>query len=113
MICDNCKIEKLITDFINSKNICYKCLYRIKLGKMSEKRTEKACLCRTCGNQIINKENEKKRQRTVFCSFECAERGHKKQLNNHWTRKVGQPGEISNGKSINYRSKQKDSWSDI
>ena len=103
MICDNCKIDKLITDFINSKNICYKCLYRLKLEKISQEQTNESFFCRICGNKIIKKENEKRRQRTVFCSCECAEQGHKDQLNNHWTRKVGQQQEGINGKSINNR----------
>lgn len=89
MICDNCKIDKLITDFINSKNICYKCLYRLKMEKISQKKTEKSLLCRTCGNPIINKENQRKRKRSIFCSYACAEEGHKNQLNNYWTKKIG------------------------
>jgi hypothetical protein len=79
----------LVTDFIKSENICYKCMYRQKIEKTIEKRTSNPTHCRTCGNEIINKKNLKKRQRTVFCSCECAEKGHKHQLNNHWTRQVG------------------------
>ncbi len=109
MICDSCKIDKLITDFIKSKNICYKCLYRLTIEKMKGKQIKKPVLCRYCGNKVITKKNVKKRQRTVFCSCECAEKGHKHQLNNHWTRKIGQQGEKSHGQSINYRSDQKDS----
>ena len=113
MICDNCKIYRLVSDFIKSKNICYKCMYRLNLEKMSEKETDKCVSCRTCGNKIITKKNMKKRQRTVFCSCACAEKGHKEQLNNHWTRKVGQKEEKINGKSINNRSEPKDSRSYI
>lgn len=104
MICDICKIDKLITDFINSENICYKCLYRIKIAKMSKKRTEPIANCRCCGEPIIRKKNERKRQRTVFCSVECAEKGHKDQLKNHWTKTLGQIPGISGGKSIKFRS---------
>jgi hypothetical protein len=104
LICNICKCEKLITDFINSENICYKCIYREKLEKSTGKRTEKVLNCRACGNEIILKKNAKKRQRTVFCSYECAEKGHKHQLNNHWTRKVSQNGETINGKPIINRS---------
>lgn len=88
MICDNCKIERLVTDFINNQKFCYHCVYRIKLQKMTEKRTPKPSLCRTCGNQVIQLENQKKRQRSVFCSRDCAQKGHKEQLINHWSRKI-------------------------
>jgi hypothetical protein len=88
MICFNCKIDRLFTDFINNQKFCYRCTYRIKLQKMMEKRTKKPVLCRTCGKKIIRKENDKKRQRTVFCSFECAEKGHKELVKNYWTRNI-------------------------
>ena len=84
MICYNCKKERKEKDFINNNKICYLCIYRIKTEKTREKRTS----CRTCGKKVIQLENQKKRQRTVFCSNECAEKGHKNQINNHWTRKV-------------------------
>jgi len=89
LICIICKVDKLVTDYIKSENICYKCIYRKKTEKKTEKRTTKRGHCRTCGNEIIKKINLNKRQRTVFCSFECAEKGHKHQLTNHWTRQVG------------------------
>lgn len=88
MICDNCKVERLITDFINNQKFCYRCEYRIKLEKSTEKRTKKPALCRTCGNEVTIESDAKKRQRTVFCSCECAEKGHKEQLNKYWTRKI-------------------------
>jgi hypothetical protein len=88
MICDNCKSERLVTDFINNQKFCYHCVYREKVEKSPENQTEKKRLCRTCNNEIIRKKNEKKRQRSIFCSRECASLGHKNQLSNHWTRKV-------------------------
>jgi hypothetical protein len=88
MICDNCKIERLSSDFINNQNFCYHCMYRIRVQKASGIRTREVRYCRTCGDEIIHEENQKKRQRTVYCSCECAAKGHKHQLNNHWTRKV-------------------------
>jgi hypothetical protein len=89
MICDSCKVDRLVSDFINNQKFCYQCMYRIKMGNTVEKQIPKPSYCRTCGSEIIQKENEKKRQRTIFCSCDCAERGHKEQVNNHWTRKVG------------------------
>ena len=104
MICDICKIDKLVSDFINKENICYKCMYRIKIAKFSEKRATKTLYCRFCNNQIVQNENEKKKQRTVFCSHECAEQGHKDQLNNHWTKKIGHLGDSPYGRPVPYRS---------
>jgi hypothetical protein len=107
MLCGNCKVDRLINEFINNQKFCYHCMYRIKLQKSMEKRTKKQLLCRTCGQEFVTMENQKKRQRTIFCSLECAEKGHKHQLNNHWTRKVGQQKEIISGTSINNRSNTK------
>lgn len=113
MICNNCKIDKPISDFINTENICYKCMYRIKIAKSMKKRIEKPILCRQCGNPVIVKDRQKKRQRTIFCSQECAQKGHKKQLNNHWTRKIGQTPEILSGQSIKNRPISSNSRSHI
>jgi hypothetical protein len=88
MICDSCKAERFDDDFINSQNICYQCMYRLKLQKAIENRTTKRVFCRTCGEKVPANKNLKKRQRTVFCSCECAQKGHKQQLNNHWTRTI-------------------------
>ncbi len=88
MICDNCKKERLITDFINNQKFCFRCEYRKKLEKTLKKQTEKQVVCRVCGKAVIQKENLKKRQRTVFCSLACARTGHKDLTNNHWTRQV-------------------------
>ena len=88
MICDNCKVDRLVSDFLNNQNICYKCSYRKKTEKTVEKRTEPKLLCRTCGKEFFHQKDLKKRQRTVFCSYECAETGHKKLTENHWTRKL-------------------------
>lgn len=101
MICCNCNTERLVSDFINNQKFCYQCMYRINQEKMKKKRTKKIYYCRTCGNQFEQNSNLKKRQRTVFCSSECAGHGHKKQLNNHWTRR------ISNGDSWHWKGKSK------
>lgn len=89
MICDNCKIERLVTDFIKNQKYCYRCEYQIKLSKTPKKRTKKQKLCRVCQKEITQTENVKKRQRDVFCSHQCAQKGHEEQLKNHWTRLVG------------------------
>jgi hypothetical protein len=88
MICDSCKVDRLLSDFINNQKFCYKCIYMEKMKKSSEKRKKKPIFCRTCGKKIINDKNDKKIPRTVFCSCVCAKEGHKKQVNNYWTRKV-------------------------
>lgn len=88
MICDNCKIERLERDFLKNQKFCYHCELQKKLEKISENKTEKKVVCRRCGNQIKQDKSLKKRQRSVFCSKECAQEGHKELNNNHWTRIV-------------------------
>ena len=88
MFCDSCKTEKLVSDFINNKNICYKCMYQKKIEKIQGKRTPKVFFCRCCEKEIIHDKELKKRQRTVFCSEECAEKGHRERVGNYWTRKI-------------------------
>lgn len=88
MICDNCKKERLFTDFINNQKYCYQCTYRMKLEKSTGNRVIKPQSCRSCKKEIFNNKSQKKRQRTVFCSLKCAQEGHRYQLNNHWTRQI-------------------------
>lgn len=88
MICDSCKQERLIKDFINNQNICYRCIYRDKIKKTPKIRTKTPCYCRTCGQEVINIKDLKKRQRTVFCSEKCALIGHKEITRNYWCRRV-------------------------
>ena len=88
MICDNCKIDKLVRDFINNQKFCYKFEYQKKISKTPKKRTSTQKCCRMCKKKIIRLDGVKKRQRTVFCSLECAEKGHKEICNNYWTRKI-------------------------
>ena len=87
MICDNCKIDRLVTDFINNQKFCYHCEYQIKIQKTPENRKSKPKICRICEKDIIYDYSLRKRQRNVFCSYECAEIGHNDQINKHWTRK--------------------------
>jgi len=88
MICGNCKIDRLVTDFIKNQKYCYRCEYRKKLIFHPEKKTPEKHICRSCKKEIVHVENAKKRQRTVFCSLECAQDGHKILTNNHWTRQL-------------------------
>lgn len=88
MICDSCKKDRLVTDFINNQKFCYYCEYRKKLQKTTEKRTVSLMFCRICSHEIIHIENLKKRKRTVFCSQECAQIGYQQTRENHWTRKL-------------------------
>lgn len=88
MICDSCKIERLETDFILNQKYCFRCEYRKKLKKIAENRTCKIKKCRNCNKEIVRKENYKKRQRTIFCSLDCAKKGHRERMSNYWTRKI-------------------------
>jgi len=88
MICDKCKIDRKDTDFINNQEFCYHCMYRIKLLKTPEKRTPRPMHCRVCSKEIIQIENLRKRQRSVFCSGACADKGQRELVSNHWTRKI-------------------------
>ncbi len=88
MICDNCKIDREVKDFINNQKYCYRCEYQKKLKKTGKKRTKKPICCRMCKKEIFHIENARKRQRTIFCSCECAEKGHKELIQSHWTRQA-------------------------
>jgi hypothetical protein len=88
MICDNCKKDKLVTDFIINQKYCFSCEYQEKLIKIREKRNAEQFCCRICEKTFVLVENAKKRQRTIFCSKECALKGHKEIKENHWTRIV-------------------------
>jgi hypothetical protein len=88
MICENCKIDRLVSDFINNHKICYRCVYQKKTAKQPKKRIFKPYFCRICAKQVIRDESLKKRQRSVFCSPTCALQGHKIMIKDHWTRKV-------------------------
>ena len=88
MICESCKIDRIEKDFINNQEFCYRCEYRRKLANPPKKRTERKTLCRMCSKEINHIKDLKKRQRTVFCSLQCAKKGHKEMTTNHWTRQV-------------------------
>ena len=88
MICSNCNIDRLVSDFINNQEYCYRCVFKKKRIKSTETRTPKKLKCRHCEEEIPCKNEAGKRQRSIYCSNECARLGHEKQLNNHWTRKI-------------------------
>ncbi len=86
MICEKCFREKDDKDFLNNNMICFKCIYELKM-KSSNPSIAKN-VCRICSKKFYGDKNAKKRQRNVFCSEECALKGHKELSNNHWTRKL-------------------------
>ncbi len=88
MICNKCKIDKVEKDFINNQEFCYQCVYQIKLQKNTEKRIKKIPNCRICDKEIFHSINQIGRQRSVFCSPECAKKGHQKLIKEYWTRKI-------------------------
>lgn len=92
MICECCKIDRLEKDFLKNQKFCFRCEYRKKVEKNIESRIPKARFCKVCGEEIFRDDGLKKRQRTIFCSEECAEKGHKFSISNHWTRKLRQYG---------------------
>ena len=91
MICDNCKIDRKESDYINNQKYCFRCEYRKKLENIHKSKMRKR-RCRMCGDEISHQENLKKRQRTIFCSEKCALQGHKELSDNHWTRVVRNKG---------------------
>jgi hypothetical protein len=107
MICANCKTERKDTDFLNSHKFCYQCMYQEKLKNVVEKRNPNAKSCRSCGKFFSDKENLKKRQRTIFCSKECAEIGHRKQIHEHWTRKLRKEDSWRTGAKFKWKIDQR------
>ena len=87
MICTRCNKDHPDKDFLLKKTICYHCVYEIK-SKDKKSQTITRNHCRNCGEEIFFDPTAKKRQRSVFCSKECAFEGHKEMSNNHWTRKL-------------------------
>ena len=88
MICEQCNKELPEKDFLANQKICYRCVYRNKTKNVKKLAIHNATYCRICEKEIVLNEYCKVRQRTVFCSWECAEVGHKDQTMNHWTRKL-------------------------
>jgi hypothetical protein len=88
MICGDCGFDRSNDDYLNNQKFCYHCEYQKKIEKKVEKRKPKPIYCRICNSEVVQKENLKKRQRSVFCCAECAEEGHRLLCRNHWTRRI-------------------------
>ena len=87
MICENCKKDLKNTDFILNQPHCYKCMYSLKCNAVRKVKS-KEFKCKCCGNKFRQDETVNKRQRNVYCSNECALKGHKQQRSIHWTRVI-------------------------
>lgn len=85
MICGNCNKEREKKDFVLDQPYCAKCMYEIKL-KMFKKTMLTKKLCRMCNKEISLYLHVKQRQRSIYCSEECALKGHAEMRSNHWTR---------------------------
>jgi hypothetical protein len=74
--CRKCGRECEESDFVNESNDCYKCIYKEKVkNSILDKKTK---VCRIC--------NEKcGKNRSVYCSDECAKTGEREQKAQHWT----------------------------
>lgn len=86
MLCETCLEIREDKDFFNGNKICYKCIYKSKIKDINKDKPSN--FCRICAKEVFFDKNAKKRQRNVFCSKECATKGHKNLLKNHWTRKL-------------------------
>lgn len=84
MICETCKKDLDQKDFILRNTSCYRCVYKEKSKLCPKKKKEKANNCKICGSEIPK--NDKKRQRWIYCSSECFEKGHTITMNSHWTK---------------------------
>ena len=85
MICDNCNIDREDSDFIKSQKFCYRCEYQKKVEKTPKKKIKKLGPCRVCGGKIPVQEILTQQQRSVFCSAQCADMGHREFTKNYWT----------------------------
>lgn len=86
MICDECQGDFDERDFIRNSKICYRCVYLNKTKNNKKKKS--GYVCKNCNVKFSNNENIKGKQRTSYCSLECAQEGHKHQINNYWTKSL-------------------------
>jgi hypothetical protein len=90
MICENCKNEREQKDFLLNQPYCCRCMYELKLKaykkRISSEKQHK--ICRNCNKEFGFDKDLKQRQRDVYCSLECALKGHIEIRNNYWTRKL-------------------------
>lgn len=90
MICENCKHEREQKDFLLNQPYCCRCMYELKLKAYKKRISAEKKLrgCRVCNKELEVNKDLKQRQRDVYCSKECAEKGHKAMRGNYWTRKL-------------------------
>ena len=86
MICNECKLELPDRDFFLNNKSCYRCIYAMKVKKTKNK--IKKNHCRICRKEVFFDVNAKKRQRSVFCSYECAEIGQRELMKKYWTNRL-------------------------
>ena len=86
MICEVCLVVREERDFFKESKICYKCIYKQKLSIANEGKPRN--YCKVCAKEVFFDKEAKKRQRNVFCSPECAKKGHKQLLKDHWTKQL-------------------------
>lgn len=63
-------------------------MYASKNIVVGKDKQEKECLCKICNKKIENDKTIRKRQRNIYCSEECALKGHKQRNLTYWTRKL-------------------------
>jgi hypothetical protein len=76
-VCSFCNVSRVYSDYVNSSDECYKCVYARKVAHIemrSSGRTRK--ICKICELPLPD-------QRWTYCGDECAAEG--KRLNKHWT----------------------------
>ncbi len=84
MLCRECLGDKEERDFIGKEaTMCYRCLYKNKVLVAKKKNK-----CRECGKKFLYERKGSGNQRYIYCSIECADIGHKKQVNQSWTRQL-------------------------
>lgn len=88
MICKFCNTERRAKDFMKNQLYCYRCEYHLKVQKFIHKQRNTNVVCRTCGIELIKQENIHRRQRTIFCSEECAKEGHQNKIDTYWTNQI-------------------------
>ena len=83
MLCEECKKDKEPKEFILRQRNCYKCIYKKKIKACKEKKK----ICQEC-QKIIKFSFSKNKQRSKYCSEECARIAQKRQNDNYWTKKL-------------------------
>lgn len=84
MICKICRNDLESNKFILNQSACARCTYRekLKVGR------EKKYFCKTCTAECHPIRGALGRPKNVYCSEECSEIAHKRQIDEYWTRKL-------------------------